>query len=89
MPPTPRRLGRRAALFAAATALLAAGPVTAAAPAHAAGPKSFWHYVGSFPHFLPCNATGQWLVTIGSARDYRCLDGRDGAQLWALSGPRV
>ncbi|GAA2635873.1 hypothetical protein SMC26_34470 [Actinomadura fulvescens] len=94
MPPAPRRTVRRAAMLLAATALVTAAPVAApaatAAPAHAKPrPKVYWHYVGSFPNFMACNGTGHWLVMLGNARDYRCLDSRDGSDLYAMSGPRL
>ncbi|MFE5328467.1 hypothetical protein ACFRCG_19010 [Embleya sp. NPDC056575] len=76
---------RRAALFAAAAALIAAPGVAAVQAAAAAVPGPGWHHVQDFaPEDLGgCHTRGQWYLENGANR-YECRPAGVW-QLWVLT----
>ncbi|MEW2354751.1 hypothetical protein [Spirillospora sp. NPDC029432] len=79
------RSGRRAAAVAAFTALCAVAPLSAAQAAEH-GPWQRWRYVDTFGTEPVCEKAGELLMIFGEARDYRCVERRDGYALFTRSG---
>ncbi|MFI0352236.1 hypothetical protein [Actinomadura sp. 9N407] len=78
------RSGRRVAAVAAITAVCAMVPLSAA---QAAGHGDWrrWRYVDTFGTERVCEKAGTLLMIFGEARDYRCVDSRDGYDLYTRS----
>ncbi|MFB4319289.1 hypothetical protein [Actinomadura sp. 21ATH] len=79
------RKSRRAAAVAAFTAACALAPLSAVQAAEH-GPWQRWHYVDTFGTERVCDTAGELLLIYGDARDYRCVERRDGYALFTRSG---